>query len=354
MRSSACGCKLTEKEQLKGFVLLKDDQLVNITTESIFLVNQGEGGMRKIAVATSMVDTVATTNDVTFVFDRRRSKPRMKATNLPLASSVIASQDFVSACGTLTKGDAPEYNQEKLQQYPTTTMVKVRDYYLGDYGHSLVRKSGCDLSEAKVWGFLFDRGKATKIPYIRSEGLGFVFDRGKATKIPCDTLDNVSCLLRLRISKGMSFVFDCGKSAGCYATGTGVGGTKIDIQTPFTTLQTSIYKAFIKVHTAWAKSMNISVVTPVAPFTACYNSSTLPPFNGYRQTPGVTFVFQKNEWGVAWWDLVKVNDAVKCVGFVDGGLNPLTSIVIGARQIGFAEFDISRSRLGFLQPNFMT
>ncbi|XP_026441593.1 basic 7S globulin-like [Papaver somniferum] len=136
--------------------------------------------------------------------------------------------------------------------------------------------------------------------------------------------------------------------------GTGVGGTKIDIQTPFTTLQTSIYKEFIKVHTAWAKSMNISMVTPVAPFTACYNLSTLPPFNGYRQTPGVTFVFPKNEWGVAWWDLVEVNDAVKCVGFVDGGLKPMTSIVIGARQIGFAEFDISRSRLGFMQPNFMT
>ncbi|KAI3907912.1 hypothetical protein MKX01_040096 [Papaver californicum] len=136
--------------------------------------------------------------------------------------------------------------------------------------------------------------------------------------------------------------------------GTGIGGTKIDIQTPYTTLQTSIYKAFIKVHTEWAKGMNISMVTPVAPFTACYNSSTLPPFNGYRQTPGVTFVFPKNEWGVAWWDLIEVNDAVKCVGFVDGGLKPITSIVIGARQIGFAEFDISRSRLGFMQPNFMT
>ncbi|XP_026444162.1 basic 7S globulin-like isoform X2 [Papaver somniferum] len=136
--------------------------------------------------------------------------------------------------------------------------------------------------------------------------------------------------------------------------GTGVGGTKIDIQTPFTTLQTSIYKAFIKIHTEWAKSMNISMVTPVAPFTACYNSSTLPPFNGNRQTPGVTFVFPKNEWGVAWRDLVEVNEATNCVGFVDGGLKPMTSIVIGARQIGFAEFDISRSRLGFLQPNFMT
>ncbi|RZC47057.1 hypothetical protein C5167_039999 [Papaver somniferum] len=138
---------------------------------------------------------------------------------------------------------------------------------------------------------------------------------------------------------------------------TGVGGTKIDIQTPYTTLETSIYKAVIKVYNEWAKSENITMVAAVAPFTSCYMSSTLPSwlYSGFRiSPPSLSFVFPKNQLNVAWWDLFKVNDAVHCVAFVDGGSNPLTSIVIGAAQIGFLEFDISRSRLGFMQPNYMS
>ncbi|RZC48359.1 hypothetical protein C5167_041321 [Papaver somniferum] len=138
---------------------------------------------------------------------------------------------------------------------------------------------------------------------------------------------------------------------------TGIGGTKIDIQTPYTTLETSIYNAVIKVYTEWAKSENITVVAAVSPFTSCYKSSTLPSWleSGFPiSPPSLSFVFPKNQWNVAWWDLFKVNDAVHCVAFVDGGLKPLTSIVIGAAQIGFLEFDISRSRLGFMQPNYMS
>ncbi|KAI3989249.1 hypothetical protein MKX01_024918 [Papaver californicum] len=139
---------------------------------------------------------------------------------------------------------------------------------------------------------------------------------------------------------------------------TGIGGTKINIQTPYTTLETSIYKAVIKVYNEWAKkSKNITMVAAVAPFTACYESSTLPSWieSGFPITPpSLAFVFPKNQWNVAWFDLFKVNDAVHCVAFVDGGSKPLASIVIGARQIGFLEFDVSRSRLGFMQPNYMS
>ncbi|RZC57711.1 hypothetical protein C5167_005010 [Papaver somniferum] len=131
---------------------------------------------------------------------------------------------------------------------------------------------------------------------------------------------------------------------------TGVGGAKIDILKPYTVLETSIYKALIKVHTKWAKGMNVTRVTPVAPFGACYKSSTIPP---WTSKPGsVAFIFPKSEWRIVWRDLVSVNnDAVRCLGFVDGGLKPKTSIVIGAHQLGwFMEFDTSRSRWGFLQP----
>ncbi|KAI3918147.1 hypothetical protein MKX01_041467 [Papaver californicum] len=131
---------------------------------------------------------------------------------------------------------------------------------------------------------------------------------------------------------------------------TGVGGTKVDILKAYTILETSIYKAFIRVHTKWAKGMNVSRVTPVAPFGACYKSSTIPP---WTSKPGsVAFIFPKSEWRIVWRALVSVkNDAVRCLGFVNGGSKPMTSIVIGAHQLGwFMEFDTSKSRWGFLQP----
>ncbi|KAI3839812.1 hypothetical protein MKW98_010117 [Papaver atlanticum] len=137
---------------------------------------------------------------------------------------------------------------------------------------------------------------------------------------------------------------------------TGFGGTEINILAPYTTLETAIYKAFIKVHTEWAKSKNIAMAASVAPFTACYKSSTIPPeFESGLPVvpPSVAFNFPRSQWRVVWWDLVQVKDDVKCVAFVDGGSKPTSSIVIGAHQIGFGEFDISRSRFGFQQPNFM-
>ncbi|XP_026381505.1 basic 7S globulin-like [Papaver somniferum] len=146
---------------------------------------------------------------------------------------------------------------------------------------------------------------------------------------------------------------------------TGIGGTKIDIRIPFTTLQTSIYKAFIKAHTEWVDRLNtanavlmdfpnITMVAPVAPFTTCYDAATIilgGPSVVNNVAPSVSFVLPTSVWNISFFDLVIAKEGVACVAFVDGGLNPKTSIVIGARQIGFLEFDISGSRLGFEEPN---
>ncbi|RZC68743.1 hypothetical protein C5167_032741 [Papaver somniferum] len=136
---------------------------------------------------------------------------------------------------------------------------------------------------------------------------------------------------------------------------TGVGGTKVDFQTPYTILHRSIYKAITKVHIKWAKSMNITMLPPVAPFRTCYNVSTIPswPLEGDSVPPSITFMFPKNE-------LRTISDTVwiegtdaSCLAFIDGGLNPKTSIVIGDYNLNFfVEFDISRSRFGFTQPLF--
>ncbi|KAI3980393.1 hypothetical protein MKX01_003932 [Papaver californicum] len=133
---------------------------------------------------------------------------------------------------------------------------------------------------------------------------------------------------------------------------TGVGGTKVDFQTLYPIVQTSIYKAITKVHIKWAKSNNVTMVPSVAPFGTCYKASTLPDvfllFD--KIPPGITFVFPKSGLGTD-TDLTSVGGDVACLAFIDGGLNPKTSIVIGQRNLNFfAEFDISRSRFGFVQP----
>ncbi|KAE9453188.1 hypothetical protein C3L33_14945, partial [Rhododendron williamsianum] len=52
--------------------------------------------------------------------------------------------------------------------------------------------------------------------------------------------------------------------------------------------------------------------------------------------------------------MVQVSDKVLCLGFVDGGLNPRTSIVIGGYQIedNLLQFDLAASRLGFSSSLF--
>ena len=51
-------------------------------------------------------------------------------------------------------------------------------------------------------------------------------------------------------------------------------------------------------------------------------------------------------WGTN--SMVKVSNEVLCLGFVDGGLNPRTSIVIGGYQIEdiLLQFDLANSKLG--------
>jgi hypothetical protein len=46
---------------------------------------------------------------------------------------------------------------------------------------------------------------------------------------------------------------------------------------------------------------------------------------------------------------VNINDDVLCLGFVNGGRNPRTSIVIGGYQLenNLVQFDLAASRLGF-------
>jgi len=47
--------------------------------------------------------------------------------------------------------------------------------------------------------------------------------------------------------------------------------------------------------------------------------------------------------------MVQVSNGALCLGFVDGGADPITSIVIGTQQMqnNLIQFDLAASRLGF-------
>ncbi|KAL8222854.1 hypothetical protein R6Q57_020253 [Mikania cordata] len=130
----------------------------------------------------------------------------------------------------------------------------------------------------------------------------------------------------------------------------GYGGTKISTVTPYTVLHTMIYKAVIK---AFGNALSgVPKVAPVAPFGLCFNSTSLGSTRVGPGVPQIDLVLQNAD---VYWrifganSMVLVRDDVLCLGFVDGGVDPRTSIVIGGHQIedNLLQFDLARSRLGF-------
>ncbi|GMN73160.1 hypothetical protein TIFTF001_054286, partial [Ficus carica] len=130
----------------------------------------------------------------------------------------------------------------------------------------------------------------------------------------------------------------------------GNGGTKISTVERYTVMQTSIYKAVVG---AFVKSLSkVPRVKAVAPFGACYSSKSLGSTRVGPGVPSVDLVLQSEK--VVWSifganSMVQVSDDILCLGFVDGGVEPRTSIVIGGHQIedNLLQFDLAASRLGF-------
>ena len=132
----------------------------------------------------------------------------------------------------------------------------------------------------------------------------------------------------------------------------GVSGTKISTINPYTILHTSIYKDVIKDFVKKAASRKITRVASVAPFGACFSSKTIASTMTGPVVPTIDLVLQSKS---VYWriyganSMVKVKENVLCLGFVDGGSKPRTSIVIGGHQLedNMLEFDLASSKLGF-------
>ncbi|KAK6940837.1 Xylanase inhibitor, C-terminal [Dillenia turbinata] len=136
---------------------------------------------------------------------------------------------------------------------------------------------------------------------------------------------------------------------------TGFGGTKISTVDPYTVLQTSIYNAFTSMFTAEAAGLNLTVTKPVKPFKICYSADDVGNTRVGPAVPTIDLVLGSDD---VFWRIFGANSMVRvarknvdvwCLGFVDGGANPRTSIVIGGHQLedNLLQFDVGNKRFGF-------
>ncbi|KNA21827.1 hypothetical protein SOVF_040030 [Spinacia oleracea] len=134
-----------------------------------------------------------------------------------------------------------------------------------------------------------------------------------------------------------------------------VGGTKISTMDPYTVLHSEIYKTLINVFITKATVMKMIRVASVAPFGACFSSkSVVNDAKTGPKVPIIDIIMDGKSPLFARWriyganSMVKVSDTVMCLGFVDGGLKPTTSIVIGGKQMedNLVEIDLETSKLG--------
>lgn len=131
----------------------------------------------------------------------------------------------------------------------------------------------------------------------------------------------------------------------------GVGGTKISTVNPYTLLEASIYKAVTEAFITASAARNITRVASVAPFEVCFSSENVLGTRLGAAVPTIELFLQNNEvWRIFGANsMVNINDDVLCLGFVNGGENSRTSIVIGGYQLenNLLQFDLATSRLGF-------
>ncbi|KAJ0236209.1 hypothetical protein HA466_0261920 [Hirschfeldia incana] len=133
---------------------------------------------------------------------------------------------------------------------------------------------------------------------------------------------------------------------------TGLGGTKLSTVNPYTVLETSIFKAVTSAFVREATARNITRVQSVKPFGACFSTKNVVVTRLGYAVPEIQLVLQSKD--VVWRifganSMVSVRRDVICLGFVDGGVNAETSVVIGGLQLedNLIEIDLARNTLGF-------
>ncbi|XP_050373971.1 probable aspartic proteinase GIP2 [Argentina anserina] len=132
----------------------------------------------------------------------------------------------------------------------------------------------------------------------------------------------------------------------------GLGGIKLSTVVPYSTMESSVYAVFVRAYDQAALAMNMTRVASVAPFGLCFGTqvgSRLPVVDLALQSEMVKWrIHGRNS-------MVQVMDKVKCLGFLDGGPEQKSSIVLGGHQMEdtLLHFDLSASMLGISSSKFM-
>ncbi|GAB2238947.1 hypothetical protein Droror1_Dr00024860 [Drosera rotundifolia] len=130
--------------------------------------------------------------------------------------------------------------------------------------------------------------------------------------------------------------------------------TKISITTPYSILETSIYKSLTRLFIDESIATNVTRVTPISPFGLCFSTKKCDDKVPCRVAmPVIDLVMQSD---VVFWrifetnSMIKMREDVSCLGFLDGGVSKgAASIVIGANLLedNLLQFDLELNRLGF-------
>ncbi|XP_074293803.1 putative aspartic proteinase GIP2 [Silene latifolia] len=130
----------------------------------------------------------------------------------------------------------------------------------------------------------------------------------------------------------------------------GTGGTKLSTINGYTILHTAIYNTLVQAFSAKAAVMNSTKVGPVSAFGTCFSSKNIAGSKTGPKVPVIDLVLDGNsKWSIYGYNsMVKVSNDVRCLGFLDGGNNVKTSIVIGGKQMedNLIEFDLESSKIG--------
>ncbi|XVE73165.1 hypothetical protein DITRI_Ditri11bG0095300 [Diplodiscus trichospermus] len=135
----------------------------------------------------------------------------------------------------------------------------------------------------------------------------------------------------------------------------GFGGTKLSTATPYTILETSIYNAVTDAFVNESSTLNLTVTNAVKPFSVCYSAADIVVTRVGPGVPTIDLVMQSDD---VFWRVFGSNSMVRitgnggdiwCLGFVDSGVNPRTSVVIGGHLMedNLLQFDLVSTRLGF-------
>ncbi|KAM5569287.1 putative aspartic proteinase GIP2 [Rosa sericea] len=138
----------------------------------------------------------------------------------------------------------------------------------------------------------------------------------------------------------------------------GLGGIKLSTVVPYSTMESSVYAVFVKAYEQAAMAMNMTRVASVAPFGLCFGSESIDGTRIGSRVPVVDLALQSEmvKWRIHGRNsMVQVSDEVMCLGFLDGGLEQKTSIVLGGHQLEDTplHFDLGASMLGFSSSTLM-